>query len=394
MDWSPQQTEALERVAAWAEARTQQTFYLGGYAGSGKTTLAKFFAEQHGGVVEFGAYTGKAALVLHQKGCLGARTIHSLIYLPAPKSKRQLLDLEEELSQLGPDDPDRRLVEKAIKEEKERVKKPSWSKNENSALLDADLLIIDEVSMVDEKMGEDLVSFGVPILVLGDPAQLPPVAKSTGYFTKRKPDFMLTEVHRQAAGSPVLQMATRVRNGETLEVGSYGSSRVLPAKGVKAAEAATFDQIICGKNATRKAINKRIRQVRGFDGDLPVEGDRLVCLRNDKNGLLNGSFWEVIDSSVSDEDRIQLFLRDPETHETRVETAWRHEFEGRELPWYQAREAQEFDYGYAVTCHKAQGSQWNNVLIYDESYIARKDRRKWLYTALTRAAESVTIVRT
>lgn len=398
MKLSAQQLEAMEAVREWSRNKwsgSSQVFYLAGYAGSGKTTLAKEFAKEHGGNVAFGAYTGKAALVLRQKGCEDARTIHNLIYVPTTKSKQHLHDLQHQLADLDEHDPHRIGVERLITEEKLRLKKPSFAMNESSDMEDFDLVIIDEVSMVDEQMGEDLVSFGVPILVLGDPAQLPPVGKSTGYFTKSKPDFVLTEVHRQAEGSPVLQLATRVRKGETLPLGEFGDSSILPPKSLTGEQALEFDQIICGKNVTRKAINKRVRSLLGRDSILPVEGDKLICLRNDKaTGLLNGSFWIVIEASILDEDRMNLLVQDADNPAANhLLTAWRHGFEGRELPWFRARDAQEFDFGYAITCHKSQGSQWPRVLIYDQSYMFRKDRNKWLYTALTRASNSVTIVK-
>jgi len=406
MEWSKQQRAALDAVRAWLDGRDRgtdprQCFYLAGFAGSGKTTLAREFALGTGLQVVFGAYTGKAALVLQKKGCPEARTIHSLIYVPVTKSKRALLDLTEEFEQTPEEDTQRRAeLQLAIEDEQRRLKAPAFSKNEEgSDLHNQDLVVIDECSMVDGQMGEDLLSFKKPVLVLGDPAQLPPVGKGTGFFTAREPDFMLTEVHRQAAGSPVLKMATTVRSGGTLDLGDYGGgSQVLPKKGLSIEEAMAFDQIICGKNETRRAINKAVRAHLGRGaGLLPVPGDKLICLRNDKESkLLNGSFWIVLSShEEEDGDTLRLALRDPDDSEAPalVVMAHRHHFEGRDLPWFKAREAQEFDYGYAITCHKSQGSQWNNVLIYDQSACFRQDRRKWLYTALTRAAEAVTIVR-
>jgi exodeoxyribonuclease-5 len=408
LNWSPKQQAALADVRSWLDGwdtgrDKRQCFYLAGYAGSGKTTLAREFALGTGRHVEFGAYTGKAALVLQKKGCPDAKTIHSLIYVPVVKSKVKLLDLQEEFTAAKDrgDEDAMRDLQAEIEEEQRKLKAPSFALNEgNSILLDADLVVIDECSMVDDRMGEDLLRFGKPILVLGDPAQLPPVGKGTGFFTSREPDFMLDEIHRQAAGSPVLQLATKVRNGSSsLDLGDYGGgTRVLPKKGVTIAEAVEdFDQILCGKNETRRAINREIRRHLGYEGDLPVPGDKLICLRNDKeSGLLNGSFWVVADSKVEEDgDTLRLVLRDPDDADApaKIEMAHRHHFEGRELPWFKARDAQEFDYGYAITCHKSQGSQWNRVLIYDQSACFRQDRRKWLYTAITRAAESVTIVR-
>ena len=176
--WSPQQDRALKEIAAWLKSGRPQIFRLFGYAGTGKTTLARHIAEGIDGETVFAAYTGKAALVLRNKGCTDARTIHSLIY--------RAQDLDEEV--------------------------PSFVINEQSPANDAALIIIDECSMVDEELGRDLLSFGRPVLVLGDPAQLPPV-KGGGFFTEAEPDFMLTEVHRQAADNPIVRMSMIVREG-------------------------------------------------------------------------------------------------------------------------------------------------------------------------------------
>ena len=82
MELSPQQDEALKAVARWLKAGKPQIFRLFGYAGTGKTTLARYFAEHVDGQVQFAAFTGKAAQVLRSKGAVNARTIHSLIYRP------------------------------------------------------------------------------------------------------------------------------------------------------------------------------------------------------------------------------------------------------------------------------------------------------------------------
>ena len=402
MNWSPQQREALAAVQNWIERRSSPVFYLAGYAGTGKTTLAREFALASGLQTEFVAFTGKAALVLQQKGCPDARTIHSLIYQPVIKSKATLLELQEALAELGPDDPAREDLERELAAEEQRLRSPSFTRRESSAIEDAELVVCDEVSMLGRQMGEDLLSYRVPLLVLGDPAQLPPV-RECGYFTDRDPDFLLTEVHRQAVDSPVLAMATEVREGHPLPLGERGSSRVVESVNLQEAMS-EHDQVICGKNKTRRAINRQFRKRLGRTSDLPQAGDRLVCLRNDRDkeggmSVLNGSFWNVLSVARVSEDgeTVNLIIEDAdEPGIPRIVTAWTHHFLGRgdDLPWFRARDHQEFDYGYAITCHKAQGSQWARVLVYDESWVFRQDRHKWLYTAITRASESVTIVRT
>jgi len=136
----------------------------------------------------------------------------------------------------------------------------------------------------------------------------------------------------------------------------------------------------------------------GLDSHLPVPGDKLVCLKHNHNtGLLNGGTWKVLRSDVLSEDRISLFIEEwgmESPSQLEVE-AHRHYFESREkdIPHWEVNEADAFDYGYALTVHKAQGSQWRNVLLIDESDAFRAFADRWLYTGLTRAQEQITVVR-
>jgi len=415
MRFSPQQDDALRAVSRWLQEGDQQIFRLFGYAGTGKTTLAKHLAEGVSGTVLFGAFTGKAAHVLRTKGCPGASTIHSMIYHSKSRGEAMLKELEAELSQCraelraeyGPaDTPEeqerlrafidgnkqvRELLRK-IEDERNSLAKPSFTLNVESIVNDAELVVIDECSMVDDRIGEDLCYFRKKILVLGDPAQLPPFMGG-GFFTDAKPDFMLTEIHRQAADNPIIAMATRVRQGEGLALGTYGDSRVTDQR-PSPEEAQAADQVLVGRNKTRHASNRRMRQLLGHQEWHPIPGDRLVCLRNNHDkGLLNGAIWHVVDVGEVDTDRLTLTL-DPEMDgsPTTVE-AHACYFRGEEPPFWERKAAEEFDYGYALTVHKAQGSQWDDVILFDESWVFREDRSRWLYTGITRAAERVTVVR-
>lgn len=409
MDWSPDQEKALKAVGDWYRSGSEQVFRLFGYAGTGKTTLARHLAESTGGRVAFAAYTGKAASVLVSKGC-PATTIHSLIYIPYTKSKYRLSNMEDELAALErqttlTEHNKRRIVslKKQITDEKNEVNKPGFVRNPDSEVRDLDLLIIDECSMVGVDMGEDLLSYGTKVLVLGDPAQLPPVA-SGGFFTDRRPDYMLTGIHRQAENDPIIHLATMVREGKQLSVGEYGLSRVMKKSSLTPELPMAQDQIICGRNATRHAINKRCRELLGYDPtQVVVEGEKVVCLRNNHElGILNGTLWEVLwsdadqlDYSLGD-NKVTMHLSEHGT-ESKLEThvvAWTDAFGGgvNDIPWWDRKDHEEFDYAYGLTCHKSQGSQWNNVLIFDESRAFQQDAQKWLYTACTRAAKSVIIV--
>lgn len=254
--------------------------------------------------------------------------------------------------------------------------------------------------MVDEELALDLMSFGRPILVLGDPAQLPPV-KGAGYFINANPDVMLTEIHRQARDNPIIHMATVVREGGQLDLVQYGESRVIGRGVLSGEEVLAADQVLVGKNATRTTYNRRMRSLRGMDDHLPMRGDRLVCLRNDKTlGIFNGGLFTV-DSGMLKPDpekpeciRFEVKSEDFPRKASLPVTVRREYFTGsaEDIPWQQLRGTQQFDFGYALTCHKAQGSQWDDVIVYDESGTFREDAQRWLYTALTRAAKRVTVV--
>ena len=362
MTWSPQQDAALKAVAEWLRRGERPVFRLFGYAGTGKTTLAKHIAEGVDGEVAFGAYTGKAALVLRTKGCPDASTIHSMIYR------------SRESDEGG----------------------PQFVLNRQSPASKASLIIIDECSMVDEELGRDLLSFGQPVLVLGDPAQLPPV-KGGGFFTEAEPDVMLTEVHRQAEGNPIVHMSMKVREGGRLEPGAYGESRVIHRREVDAGIVMAADQVLVGLNKTRRLYNTRLRELNGYRAPMPAAGEKLVCLRNDKTkGLLNGGTWSIQALRGIRNDFVRMdVLPDDDARRRSVEVAVHKAFfEGteEEVPFVLRRESDEFTYGYALTVHKAQGSQWDDLVLFDESFAFREHRSRWLYTALTRAAEKVTVV--
>lgn len=370
MSWSPQQERAIADVKAWlADPRAKQVFRLFGYAGTGKTTLAKELAETVKGSVLYATFTGKAALVLRKKGCDDASTIHSLIYKV---------------------------------EVNERTGEATFTLNDESDLCDAALLIVDEVSMVGGELAKDLLSFGKRILVLGDPAQLPPV-KDEGFFINSAPDVMLTEVHRTAAENPITRMSMDIREGGRLAPGSYGDSLVIKRADIghdKLRELVlNADQVICGLNRTRISYNRRIRDLKGFVGQAeafhPTAGDKLICLRNKRDkGIFNGGMYTA--DSVADKFgclSIEVTSMDEDRDPLTVEVAEEF-FVGAEnkIEWRERRKYDEFTFGWAITCHKSQGSEWPEIIVFDESGTFRESRSNWLYTAVTRAAEKVTVI--
>lgn len=370
MKLSPQQDAALKATARWLKSPDQQVFRLFGYAGTGKTTLALTIAEAVDGDVLFAAFTGKAAQVLRNRGCANARTIHSLIYRPRG--------------------------EKTDEESGEAA--PQFSLNRMSPVAKAALVIVDECSMVDEELGRDLLSFATPVLVLGDPAQLPPVSGG-GFFTEAEPDALLTEVHRQARDNPIIALAQSVREGGRIDYGVYGDSRIIRRDEIDSDQVLAADQVLVGINRTRRRFNGRIRELKGFQETLPEAGDKLVCLRNStEKGLLNGSLWRVVSRGAARGKTIQMLIKSEEeaphgaSAKIRVNKAF-FEAGPEAVSWQQRRGSDEFDFGYALTVHKAQGSQWDEIVLFDESFAFRDAPERWLYTAITRAAERITIVR-
>lgn len=367
MNWSDQQTMALKDVRAWLrQPDGQQVFRLFGFAGTGKTTLALEIADIVKGdadKVKFAAFTGKAALVMRQKGCKGASTIHSMIYM-----------IDEDGGST-----------------------PKFILNEEADIKDAKLVIIDECSMVGAELAHDLLSFGVKVLVLGDPAQLPPV-QDAGFFTNAEPDFMLTEVHRQARDNPIVHMSMEVREGRRLEFGDFGACKVIPRGSLDPSAALAADMILVGKNVTRHVCNRRHRELAKISSPMPTAGERVVCLKNDRSKhLFNGGIWTVEKIRKSNSAAIRMVLAPDDAGDVRRTADVKvhpYFFEGREgeLQWEDIRDFQQFTFGYALTVHKSQGSQWDNIVLFDESATFRDDARRWLYTGITRAAKTLTVV--
>ena len=375
MKFSPQQDNALTAVSQWLKNGDRQLFRLFGFAGTGKTTLARHFAEHVDGAVQFAAFTGKAAQVLRSKGASNARTIHSLIY--RPRGEEEVSDETTGRTSMA----------------------PTFSLNRQSDVAKASLVIVDECSMVDEALGRDLMSFGMPILVLGDPGQLPPVSGG-GFFTDAEPDCLLTEIHRQAAENPIIRLAMDVREGREIMYGDYGTTQVIAKSEVDQGEVLDADQVLVGINRTRRRYNQRLRQLKGFDGPYPQAGDKLVCLRNDPaKGLLNGSLWQVVTAAKQTvKPGINLLVSPDDEDRDRgaakiklLKAAFENPEE--EIPWQTKKRYDDFDFGYALTVHKAQGSQWENIVLFDESFAFRDMRDRWLYTGITRCSEKLTIVK-
>lgn len=380
-DFTPsnEQAEAIRKIVAWyRDRRGPQEFYVAGFAGVGKSVTANLAIQElraKCGVrnVRTAAYTGKAALVLRKKGVEDAQTIHSLIYTAV---------------------------------EDEETGEVRFLLSDDSPAADAGLIVLDEVSMVSRDLAQDVRSFGKKILILGDPGQLPPVS-GEGAFTSRDPDVFLREIHRQAADSPIIELATLARQGKPLPKG-YDKDGVRVLSLTKESQPLIYretTQPICGLNRVRWVYTKRIRKLRGFDGEIPCPDERLICCRNDREeGLFNGGLGKLLAIETEHEGMPGTYKLDVEMEDlvgprkglVTDPYLFRNHFTGGKsarikLPpgrnWLH-----EFDWGYAITCHKAQGSSWDDVTVIDDSSAFRDKRSKWLYTAVTRAERGLTVL--
>ena len=434
---SDSQARAIAEIKDWFANRTheQQVFRLFGYAGSGKSTVLKFALDELGldphqgdrdggpcvpGVVT-ATFTGKAALVLRRKGT-PTRTIHSLIYSVIEATEEEIAQAQRKIERAENEARplsgfERTSAEAAIEAMRQAIagmKKPRFALNPQSDAAEARLIVLDEVSMVGEEMARDLMSFGKPILVLGDPGQLPPI-KGEGAFTKDAPDIMLTEIHRQAAESAVIRLATMARQGQPIGFGQHDTFVWKMRKAdVTPEQCLRGGQVICGMNVTRLQLNNAMRRAAGFacGSVLPTgKAEKIICLKNQNDlGLINGMFVTLDDiveegslyfsATVTDEDgqpvgppagngargRLRIYKGHFEDH-----VAFDRDRHDRD--WRDKRALTEATFGWAITGHKSQGSQWQNVIVWDDG-LGRSDldRRRWLYTVITRAEKGLVIL--
>ncbi len=414
--WSPDQERALAEIKQWLAARDKPVFKLWGFAGTGKSTLLAHLARDIRGAVVL-TLTNKAASVLRGMG-VHACTIHSFAYKFEGTEVARLRERIHQLSQRRAahrEELERlevrleKLIDEAARRGLRATGKQYFDEQDPEEM--PSLIIVDEASMVSEEHADRLLSFGVPVLAIGDPMQLPPFAQGgvrlRAPFVEGRPDAMLSQIHRQAEGSPIIRLSQLVRNIGGLpgdfrsESNEYGAVRIL--RGTPPDDALGVEQVIVGSNKTRVSFNRRIRALRGFKDEAPMIGERLVCRRNsrDERALCNGEILTVAKSfgveTIDFGDRrwsgvvVREFDAEPIDVSGEVDmlaaSAGLYEPPTGDAP----DDCDDLHYGYALTCHFAQGSQWASVLVKDESHFFRQDHTRWLYTAVTRAARELTL---
>ena len=330
---------------------TPNFFKLGGYAGVGKTFLCKKLVEQLESeknlTAAVCAFTGKAANRLSEKGLPDASTIHSLIYEYDKERKKFFL---------------------------------------KKSLPGIDYFLIDEASMISEQLWNDLQTFNKPFILVGDPAQLEPVGKDV--FLMNKPDFLLTEIFRQAEGSGIIDFATDIRNG-ILNFNKKYDDVCIISKQIPDSTLLKADIILVLSNKLRITLNKHIRKLKGFNPDKPVAGDQIIILQNSKQFFVNNGEIFTIDKIISEND---YYYNVKVTERSETFPLLKNQFNNPKKIEGDFFEDVWADYAYAITCHKSQGSEWDNVIVYDCGRTSFIDTKRWRYTAITRAKKNLIYV--
>ena len=346
-------------------------FVIKGYAGTGKSSIVNIIIQSLGLLnynVLFTAFTGKASNVLRMKGN-PANTIHKTFYHIIKKGQTLTFRLKKNLPYF------------------------------------IHLIVIDEFSMIDDKMVRDILSFQIPVIALGDPGQLPPIFGTNKYIHDEKWP-VLKKIMRQTDHSGILDLADKARHGETIPYGSYKKTQVLSFNDDY--NMIDYDVVLCWKNETRNRINYMIRDELQFYDQFPMIGEKVICLNNnynymiEKNNipffLVNGLVCYVQSYSRIRDDVSFLVKIKPdcfdESDPNYYVTAYSRPFITGSDPHPDDYNEQfiHLDFGYALTCHKSQGSEWDNVLIINEYRGSRSGFNQWLYTAITRAKKTVTII--
>ena len=392
MELTKKQEEGLKIAVARHKSREKYTV-ISGYAGTGKSTLVRFIIDAldvDEDKVAYATYTGKAAEVLRKKGNPNAMTLHRLLYDSIPRQGGGFI----------------------------RIPKKQ---------LDYDIVVVDEVSMVPKTMVDMLLAHRVYILFLGDPGQLPQIDKKEAHNLLDRPHVFLDEVMRQAAESEIIQLTMKIRNGEDIPFMHGKEVIVVPKAELVTGHLTWADIIICATNKTRHNMNKQKRELLGYSGVLQT-GERIIVKRNywedcdeDGNALVNGTVGTVANPyesfvripSYVKNDRRDLPLigciftpdggKSFDTFEIDKDyllkeepcVDWRVSYQlGKLKPKIGDILPKQATYGYALTCHAAQGSEFDKVLVIEESFPFDKvEHQRWLYTAATRAAEKLVLVR-
>lgn len=378
------QKDALDLIYNWTMKGPSLYITVGGYAGVGKTTLMaeyrKILGENNKKLkVSFASFTGRATRVLANKLKIGkaiykqdsVSTIHSLIYSPILNSKQNII---------------------------------GWKLKDE---LKVDLIVIDEASMIDEGLWRDLLSFGLPIVAVGDHGQLPPIKGS--FNLMEKPMVRLEKIHRQAKDNPIIKLSLLARENGFIPIRQFGKNVIkIDRNGFDSQNQienqlqsySTSTIVLCGYNRTRVKLNQFIRQSLGFESEDPISGDRVICLKNNhKKNIFNGMLGTIqsIQNKNDNWYEAQILMDDEESlfegliYKDQFGSMTTQNFTGKRV---KQLAGDLFDFGYGLTVHKAQGSQVKKAIVFEERFPKMDNLmwKRWLYTAVTRAEEELFVV--
>ena len=356
---------------------------IAGVAGVGKSTAVQYIVEAlniPAEEVAYATFTGKASLVLRNKGCNEAMTLHKLLYIP----------------QKIPHSDDIEFIPRTTLEK--------WYK----------LIVVDEASMISKEIFDLLLSHKIHIIFLGDHFQLPAVGENANILAN--PHVVLTEITRQALDSPIIRLSMDLREGKPLVYGGAKEARIIPRSKVSEKLLLGADIILCGKNATRHSLNEQVRKLKWKDKfqDGPVDGDKVMCLQNywrvaDSSGetcLVNGMIGTISQLRLSNTKLLKpkltaKFVNEDGAVFNKMSMNIDYKMLTKHVPtvnsdnwrdFYKVQKPLLFDYADCVTVHKFQGSQANKVLVFAEMMGDRENYFKWCYTAVTRASQMCIIV--
>jgi len=434
-DLTEEQKRGIDAIASWFKTGqchgfTKPVFTCGGPAGSGKSSIARLAIEACGlslssEEVVTATLAGKAAYVLRQKGIPSARTLHSAMYTPndeigdvIDKEKAHILELRGAMGGLSGLERDAHLAEITLAESrlKQLVERNrdevTWTRNPFGPMAKAKLVLCDEASMIGGELLKDLKTFGVPMIAIGDPFQLPPIDDSgdSVFFDRRgNPlplDYELTQIHRQAAESPIIRFSQAIRHGTAdmdftgkMTGGDGGILLRIPYERLTVEMLAGAEITLVGFNETRHRVNAEVREFLGRNSPYPEVGDRVTCLKNNRDSKrLNGELGTVTKSAHDFNQRAGTCC---------VTVLWD---DGKEqivdclIPYWEAPGDSEalysvpkwsrsknlhLDYANALSTHRSQGSQWDGGIGLEEPFGRTPEmRRRFRYTQVTRFSKN------
>jgi exodeoxyribonuclease-5 len=433
----PEQNRAAKLILNWFYASSIIRFILGGWAGTGKTTVLTFVRDTLGlkpSEIMFLAPTGKAAMVLRRKG-LPAITMHQFMYVPEGENDEPILGV-------CPSCKDSRMVgigdiamcvacgheepfdiNDVILKNMKRKRIIKFRRRDKSELPPGlKLLVVDEASMINIKMRDDIESFDVMCLYSGDPGQLDPVE---GKGIIQEADFVLQEVRRQAENNSIISVSKLVRERQKLDYGRHGRNVwVLTPEEANVALLLKADQVLCGKNDTRRDLTFEMREAKGFTGHDICNGDKIMCVRNNwKKGLFNGQIGTAIvgqmDQSLEEafgisldqssrsllnallnstnnqksSNRLTIGFTDEDGMKFPYIDIDKEVLQEQKEPGFGKGSLEYFKFADTISVHKSQGSEWPRVVLWEEQFMSAEKHARLMYTGITRASQQLVIIK-